>query len=84
MFAFDGFSKLPSIVSRPPLPARPTAALPEAVVVWYSVEPMSISPCSLLTMAIATSPMFRVCPFESVAAITAVELMAKLSYCPLA
>ena len=64
ILTFEASRELPAMVPRPPLPAVPTAGEPEAAVDWYSVEPKSTNPCSLLIVAIASCPTFCVWPFE--------------------
>src|SRR5258705_9682078 len=78
MLTFDCSSAPSSTVPRPPAPATPTVASPEAAVVMKLLPPEAVNPAVLATVATASCPIVEVRPLLNCAVITPAESTTKL------
>src|SRR5580700_9874090 len=83
IFTFDCSSAPSSTVPRPPAPATPTVARPDAAVVIKLLPPEAVNPAVLATVATASCPIVEVRPLLNCAVITPEESTTKLWYTPL-
>ena len=78
MLTFDCSSAPSTSVPRPPAPATPTVASPEAAVVIKLLPPETVNPAVLATVATASCPIVEVRPLLKFAVITPAESTRKL------
>src|SRR5258705_2763587 len=83
ILTFDCSTASSTIVPRPPAPATPTVANPDAAVVEKLLPPEAVNPAVLATVATASWPTVEVLPLLNCAVITPEGSTVKLWYTPL-